>query len=226
MAETNHVFDFFGLARELRDMVYDELLIDNIDPDPCENFQATVTACAVPLPSLLLVSRQFTTELQNRATRSSTLNIEERLDPEKLPEITIDGSVTNIPHLELRLYLACNEENHEESEGACGIKRDIQMHEKWIKFLIQQMKHLHSLSIELYLSPHEYVDECQKKLLTHQSRFTALPCLTTCNVYHSDGLRDCQWDYGEPKQLVMVWSNETGTIQSVEPEQLAKAHEE
>ena len=216
VAKAKDTFDFFRLARELRDMVYDDLLIETVDLDPEGDHQASLMACGVPAKSHLLVNRQFNSELQNRAARSSLLSIEERVDPETLPKITLQGSVTNISRLKLRLLLMCDEEQHDDPDQVCRIGREVEMHEEWIKFLLPQMKHLRSLSIELHLTPGEHVRECEQTLLTHLSTFVALAAFDGCKVFHCNVNKDGNWNYDQPKPLVMTWSRETGILQAVE----------
>lgn len=222
-AKAKAVFDFFGMPRELRDFVYDKSLTAKFELDRRgDAYEAGVFARWIPTTRLLLVSRQFNTELRERSTCFSVLTIEERLSETLSIDLTLTNHVALIPRLELKLSLQCGGDDHDGSAVHCSVESEIDMHAAWIKELIAQMVRLHSLSIELYISPCADVSTCEEQVLVHQSRLTGPGLITAFNVFHCDvGPED--FCYDRPKKLVMAWSEETKCLQRVERRTLQKA---
>ncbi|KAK3708449.1 hypothetical protein LTR37_011545 [Vermiconidia calcicola] len=217
MAGSAEVFDFFALSLEIRDMIYDELL------DFEKNLgirNATVTVRSMPRIEHSLVSRQFNSELGDRAKRSSMLLVEDRFDPGRIRlELQLHAGLRPLRCLQLKLYLDC-EQNHQDE--VCGVDEESARHYRWITSLTAQMPHLRSLSLELHLGQTSVEKNCHQTLLACQSRFTALQHLTSCDVYLIDeDYLQGKCDVG--KQL-MAWSNKTGKLQSIGTAELGKGH--
>ncbi|KAK3713218.1 hypothetical protein LTR37_008651 [Vermiconidia calcicola] len=215
MAGSAEVFDFLALSLEIRDMIYDELL------DFEKNLgirNATVIVRSMPRVEHSLVSRQFNSELGDRAKRSSVLLVEDRFDPGRISlKLKLHAGLRPLQCFQLRLYLDCDQ-NHQDE--VCGVDEESARHYRWITSLTAQMPHLRSLSVELHLGQNGVEKNCYQTLLACQSMFTALQHLTACDVYLIDE------DYFEGKcdvgKHIMAWSKKTGKLQSVDTTKLAK----
>ena len=63
-----HIFDFFGLPRELRDICYDYILTGETSPIAIQRNELLVYGRYVPRTSALLVNKQFGHESNSNHT--------------------------------------------------------------------------------------------------------------------------------------------------------------
>ncbi|KAK5134385.1 hypothetical protein LTR08_006565 [Meristemomyces frigidus] len=80
---SHDVFNFFGLAREIRDWIYDESLLPS-EAHKCRTELEVggyllVTAHQAPATNLALVSRQFKTEYLSRSAIAMSLSVEDHM---------------------------------------------------------------------------------------------------------------------------------------------------
>ena len=102
----------------------------------------------------------------------------------------------------------------------CRAIPELRMHRKWIADLAEQMKHLDSVEINVYMDPHTQVKACEHNVMKEQYRFTSLVALTSLRVFHSgyfvgDKSPVCPWNFSKPRKLVIEFSSATRTLQEV-----------
>ncbi|GAB1744413.1 hypothetical protein NU219Hw_g1691t1 [Hortaea werneckii] len=103
-------FDFFGLSRELRDTIYDDLLTDNTllqTGDDLSGF--SFLAKGTVDTNFLLVSRSFHDELKERAEETLHVTVQDHGDDlSDLYEAKFPPLLLRVRSLTLQLWLGCH----------------------------------------------------------------------------------------------------------------------
>ncbi|KAK6388721.1 hypothetical protein LTR65_007394 [Meristemomyces frigidus] len=220
------VFQFFMLAPELRDKIYENAL--QYKRKFKSQHSARLRGRRVAELSLLLVSRQFRQEYLERAEQKTCLVIVDR-DHYHGGMLQLPTPIKCARKLELHLALACDEPDH--TVGRCRILPELRMHRKWIVDLCEQMKHLDSVTINVLIDPHALVADCEQGLLNEQYRFSNLETVASVEVYHCDYFvgantnaisgsgggktPSSNWNFTKPRKLIMTLSPESGYLQRV-----------
>ncbi|KAK3648817.1 hypothetical protein LTR56_007257 [Elasticomyces elasticus] len=197
-------FNFFGLPKELRDLIYDFSLI--YKRKIRSQHGARLRGRRVPEPSLVLVSKQVHHEYLQRAEHHTCLVIVDRPefhgDPFRIP-----SAISYARNVELYLAIACDAPDHFTDQ--CRVVKEVRMHRKWIAQLSQKMRHLLSIKIHLIIDPHHHIEACEAKLLELQYMLTGFEELKALEVYHCDYAGKAMgWSFAGKRTLVMEWSEE------------------
>ncbi|KAK0259938.1 hypothetical protein LTS09_005272 [Friedmanniomyces endolithicus] len=205
-------FNFFGLSRELRDMVYNFSL--TFKRKIRSQHGARLRGRMVTEASLLLVSKQFSREYFERAQYHTCLIIVDRPefhgDSFKIPR-----AISYARNVELFLAIACDSPDHFTDQ--CRVVKEVRMHRKWIVDLCQKMRRLESISIKLITDPHQHIEACEAKLLELQHKLTNFEELKNLAVYHCDYAgKETGWSFASKRTLVMEWSAKDGELHRVE----------
>ncbi|KAM3420309.1 hypothetical protein BST61_g3593 [Cercospora zeina] len=140
-SNSRDIFPFFDLPRELRDTIY-ELAVEDRNCGEGTSDQPKMTAVNVPLPHLLQISRQFSTEYRERAEVNSTLYLYDHiaLQP-NTPKLStcVPIPARNIRTLHIRLASFAGEELSEEFE----------LHEQWVKLAVHTVLGLQVLDLRI-----------------------------------------------------------------------------
>ncbi|KAK1080903.1 hypothetical protein LTR33_005136, partial [Friedmanniomyces endolithicus] len=206
------IFNFFGLSRELRDMVYDFSL--TFKRKIRSQHGARLRGRMVTEASLLLVGKQFSREYFERAQYHTCFIIVDR--PEFHGDFfKIPRALSYVRNVELFLAIACDSPDHFTDQ--CRVVKEVRMHRKWIADLCQKMRRLESISIKLITDPHQHIEACEAKLLELQHKLTNFEELKKLAVYHCDYAgKETGWSFASKRTLVMEWSAKDGELHRVE----------
>ncbi|KAK5134377.1 hypothetical protein LTR08_006557 [Meristemomyces frigidus] len=213
--EEEAFFDLFSLPRELRDEIYDHSL--EFKRKFASQHSARLRGRRVAELSPQLAGQQFRKEYLERAERESCLVIVDR-DHFHGELLTLPQTMKFTRKLELHVALACDEPDH--ALGRCRVIPELRMHRKWIANLSEQMKYLDSVKINVYMDPHNLVNDCEQNLLNEQHRFSNLADLTSVEIFQSgyfvgDKNPGTPWNFSKPRRLVMKLSPLNGNVQRV-----------
>ncbi|GAB1728212.1 hypothetical protein NU195Hw_g3139t1 [Hortaea werneckii] len=216
MADTNdgRYFDFFGLARELRDAIYDDLLNESTQLPTNGNAPGLrFLAESLADTGLLLVSRSFHDELQERAEKRLHVTIEERRKNcfkifwDKFPP-----QILRARSLTLKLWLDCIGGAWPGSSGECsGVKRDLQYLRGVVECAAEAMPRLERLCIGLHrynLCDHAV---CKYTLDKRIGLFFSVTKITELYVYEIPGRLDTirrPSGFGAPLKHPRYWRYE------------------
>ncbi|KAK0367158.1 hypothetical protein LTR02_001737 [Friedmanniomyces endolithicus] len=220
----NAVFDFFGLPRELRDLIYQVLETTTARVKVTHKWSTKLRARAhdLPAPKMLQLSHRFSTEYRSIVQKKTTLVIEDHFGDFTRPEdITVELS-RSVSTIQL-LYVAhtllpadCRGGNMD----CCITGRDIALHKRWIPVLLAKLPQLTSLTIHVHI-PYRCGDtEKRGALVEHVSALTTLPGLEAITVIVNPGVRYedvARWDYTcLDEQKVLTWKRTVGEFLDVE----------
>jgi hypothetical protein len=146
MAASHEIFDFFGLPRELRDVIYVLCLVDTpfrefdnkcAEDESEDGFKAQLRDA--PVTELLLVNRQFSEEYRSSAKLVQKLFVEDHIesqthDPYFKAE-TLPSAMKVIARAHFELSIRFTETCHIEPEH-CRVHKDINLHMRWIPALL------------------------------------------------------------------------------------------
>ncbi|KAK4550334.1 hypothetical protein LTR36_003301 [Oleoguttula mirabilis] len=203
--EQRNIFDFFGLAQELRDYIYDHLLSCTKHLKIGLNGRLYASAHGFPSANLALVNRQFRNEYVARSAPLARVVVDDHLQGysdvgvQKLPT-----GISVCTQLHLNLYVVPDEPKHSEAD----------MHAKCIKQLMKQLPRLRSSTVDVHLRTAQAWDK--QALANDLAKIIALPTLSTLDLFHINfvpGEPIAGWDYSQRKGPVMKWVQETGTIE-------------
>ncbi|KAK0353466.1 hypothetical protein LTR91_023228 [Friedmanniomyces endolithicus] len=223
------VFNFFGLPRELRDLIYDELDTTTARVKVTHKWSTKLRAKAhdLPAPKMLQLSHRFSTEYRSIVRKKTTLVIEDHFGDFTRPEditVELSRSVSTIQLVRLELYIAharlpvdCRGEDMD----CCITGRDIALHKRWIPVLLAKLSQLTSLTVDVHIPYQCGNAEKRSALVKHVSALTTLSGLEAITVIVNPGVRYedvARWDYTSlDKQKVMTWKRTTGEFLDFEP---------
>ncbi|KAK5721017.1 hypothetical protein LTR15_006979 [Elasticomyces elasticus] len=148
--DERHYFDFFALPPEMRDAIYELLLVDRLEiqqrrkglPEP----PITVTLRNSPYPHLLLVNKQFSHEYRQRIHPFTALEFEDNGK-------TIDTSVFVPPLIPVKAVFKLL------ILGTYMHIDQVQMHQAWITSMLTKMSHPASLTIHMHVGMLEQLND-------------------------------------------------------------------
>ncbi|KAI7543367.1 hypothetical protein KC331_g7436 [Hortaea werneckii] len=236
MAHTDgsRYFDFFGLSRELRDAIYDDLLNESTQLPTSGNTQGLrFLAEGLVDTNFLLVSRSFHDELKELAEKRLHVTIEERrkhvgeMSWDKLPP-----RLLRTRSLTLKLWLDCIGGARSDSSGECSrVKRDLQYLRGVVKCAADSMPRLERLCIDLHrydLCDHAV---CKYTLGKRIGRFFSATKVVELSVYEIPARLDAirgpptfgillrhprNWHYEDRRGPVAKWNHATQALEDVD----------
>ncbi|KAK3675687.1 hypothetical protein LTR78_004328 [Recurvomyces mirabilis] len=204
-------FDFFRLPRELRDQIYfDSLAYKRKYPDQSG---ARVRGRRVADPNFLLISKQFKSEYLERAEQHTALIIVDR--PEYHGDnITLPSEIAYARHLEVHIAIACDAPDHVGNQ--CRVTKEVRMHHRWLSNLCTKMRHLQSVQVDMVIDPHQYINECEAKLMEMQYKLSNVLELSSLRLFYCDYAgRDFGWNFGKSRKLAWEWDAEDRSLHRV-----------
>lgn len=185
---TPTTFNFFGLPRELRDVIYEygcmtshhQALLRGAKDQKRMHIRVVLRK---PLLNLLLINRQFATEYQERRHKLRKTTV---IDDEAFmgSELLVPAKARDTVRLELRLVLFCS--NRDQPLYSCRVTEDLEMHLRWIPSFTAQMTSLEDLHIKLYIFPHESTKRCLEEVLARLDSYTDLHKVSCVEVQLCD----------------------------------------
>ena len=204
-------FDFFRLPRELRDQIYfDSLFYKRKYPDQSS---ARVRGRRVVNPDLLLISKQFKSEYVERAEQHTALIIVDR--PEYHGDnITLPNEITYARQLEVHIAIACDAPDHFGNQ--CRVTKEVRMHHRWLSNLCTKMRHLQSVRVDMVIDPHQYINDCEAKLMEMQYKLSNVLELSSLRLFYCDYAgRDFGWNFSKSRKLAWEWNAEDRSLHRV-----------
>jgi len=175
-------FDFFGLAPELRNLIYDETFeldkrfrLDEGDDD--DNLQAIVED--FPAPNLLLVNHQFRQEYLARSRTSTTLVVEDRIGFVTFkPRPSLPCMLMTTERLHLKLYMGqgprhcmCTDSSPQTS---CIVRAEFEMHAHWKSRLVEQLPRLRSCLPDMHCPSSPGLRQAKHAFSAHALELTTI----------------------------------------------------
>lgn len=206
------VFDFFTMARELRDQIYDKILMCQppIDlgtkPGP-----RIIVEHAMPV-RLALVSRQFYKECKERMKHTLCLVLKDHEDFFDANEMQLPAITSQAAELEFHIENKYLYGGHSHVDDECGTMGEFQFHSEWITMVIKAQQQVRPISIDLYLRKQRTGVDHFDAVHDHRAILTGLQGLTMLKVHQFPRhmpLFDCQ------SRTVLKWSTEDGQLKRV-----------
>ncbi|KAK4550337.1 hypothetical protein LTR36_003304 [Oleoguttula mirabilis] len=227
-SDNRDVFDFFGLARELRDLVYQGLLTGSrtilLAEDEGKHHDITVCAHRLPVTDLLLISRQFRKEYASAAKGAIELVLEDYLNSaEDHAEPTLATELLSASAIHMNLYTPCADAIDPNDEHSCSdLINEMARHRDRTKHLVAQMPQLRRVTISLHLEPNRHVAACKQTMTDEHKRLTSIDHVACLELYYCDFAEQSSedYDYRNVRGPVMRWTAESGVLEDlgVEPE--------
>ena len=223
VADTERVFDFFGLPRELRNEIYslltkEEVLNSGITTDGyAESIRVTVKNAM--LPKLFVLNRQFQAEYEEQFERGQTIVFKD-VGSTTLRRPDFGDKYSNAPNAEVLCMAVCVARGCDGDR--CAVTDSFKSHAAWIKSSVQQLKKLEQLLIKIYFcqltfTPDTLVSEhaCPTETL---EPFIVLPATTRIEIFPVVGVpenngRDfaqCAVAYQTQNMSNAVWTRKDG----------------
>ncbi|KAF2161885.1 hypothetical protein M409DRAFT_27613 [Zasmidium cellare ATCC 36951] len=194
-----HIFPFFDLPRELRDMAYDKMLISSVSKKlPC---QLQITVVNMAEVKLMTINRQFAHEYKERAEKEQATTLTDG------PDVDLDDLSTDVMPLPT-LLRATKILKIDIAGGSWSLSR----HKSRISTIAAANSHLTSLSVKIVLTYRGFmgnVRELLRDLATVQK-------LVSLEVFAED-MRYEVFDFEYQNLLVLRWSAESGLWETFEP---------
>ncbi|RMY63262.1 hypothetical protein D0863_10676 [Hortaea werneckii] len=227
-------FDFFGLARELRDAIYNDLLNESTQLPTNGNAPGLrFLAKGLVDTSLLLVSRSFHDELQERADKRLHVTIEERRKNWfKIFWDRFPPQLLRARSLTLKLWLDCIGGAWPDSSGECSrVKGDLQYLRGVVECAAEAMPCLERLCIDLHrynLCDHAV---CKYTLDNRIGLFFSVAKIVELHVYEIPARLDTirrpsgfgnplrhprYWRYEDRRGPLAKWNNATQALEDVD----------
>ncbi|KAK5134389.1 hypothetical protein LTR08_006569 [Meristemomyces frigidus] len=231
MADTKRdgdVFDFFGLAREMRDLIYQELPAPKRQLDDESYKGLTVFAENFPAANLLLINQQFKQEYLDSLEKLTRIVVEDHLtnvDEEHWPVPRVSTRFAQTHRLHFRIFAACygaDVKGTHPHKSCEPLSAELFGHGVSISRWVARLPHLRSIHIDMHIRPHSSVDECKRTVARHHAKLTSLSKLSRLDVYYNDFDHNADpecFDYSKGQGPVMTWKAESGIMEdlNVEP---------
>ncbi|KAI7596443.1 hypothetical protein KC346_g15145, partial [Hortaea werneckii] len=234
MLHDGRYFDFFGLARELRDAIYNDLLNESTQLPTNGNAPGLrFLAKGLVDTSLLLASRSFHDELQERADKRLHVTIEERRKNWfKIFWDRFPPQLLRARSLTLKLWLDCIGGAWPDSSGECSrVKGDLQYLRGVVECAAEAMPCLERLCIDLHrynLCDHAV---CKYTLDNRIGLFFSVAKIVELHVYEIPARLDTirrpsgfgnplrhprYWRYEDRRGPLAKWNNATQALEDVD----------
>lgn len=210
-------FNFFGLPRELRDIVYDHsLAYEETWGPPTHGLEVRIIGA--PVTSLLLVSRQFGEEYRESVKRNAELTF---VDPDPIDSMdtglsnyeALPKTLRSIDHAHFALWVLCTHSHKVHKEKKCLSTAILRDYLDGIEPLLSNILSAGSSSVTLYFeSRGKKPRSCLQALEKEHERLTSLPGLKRLYFAKADSYLS-----GGPglTYVFMEWDKKTGTSRSV-----------
>lgn len=212
------MFDFFGLSRELRDIIYEQ----SFTPRKCIYHERGIYAEAreFPASNLMRVSRQFGNEYRETVIKHTTLTfVDVANDDIDLatgpPPHVIPALVKSARSVDFKLWLTCGDEGTAHDRAKCGSIDELSAHLSWIKTLLGGVISPRTVSVALYMMTEAQFSTCERAIVQSLSQLPDLPRLKQLVVAISD--TDLMSKGPGGAEVVMEWDDKTGVWQRLEP---------
>lgn len=204
---TKDIFDFFGLARELRDLIYAQLCKEtkHVKKGTIPNANAFITRC--PPLSALLVSRQFSEELRSCSAKISVLTIEDQFNGDGPLELPIPLTLLGVCNVHFNLFCPCYPDGYEiYAEHICGSAAETDRHHKRIEHVVAQMPALRCLSVRIHLDEGDG-PSCREIVKKASSKLVEIRQLVKLEAFHVDdkGWGAGEYEYTTSERRIMEW---------------------
>lgn len=194
-----HIFPFFELPRELRDLVYDELLL----PMTCSKTGDGLIGKAqnVVFADLMTPNGQFASEYQDRARKKTVLVLSDQgcLDPIKMGmDLSLPTAARAIRHLKFNIT----------DHGT-----ELHEHFAWMSAFVRQ-PHIESVNIKVVRSTHHA--NSLRHLLADCTPLTKLQNLRSLEIFWKDK-KFGYIDWEAQQLMILRWSVESGSFEKFAP---------
>ncbi|KAK4897810.1 hypothetical protein LTR27_004582 [Elasticomyces elasticus] len=215
-ADCKNIFPFFKLPRELRDEIYLRALTTTAPVKVTRKWSPGLRAKAERLPAsnLLRLSHRFSDEYREAARETSRLIVNDSiLDMNQQIPIDISKAVSELANLQVNLaftpHRACA--SCGEADSPCVMHREVDMHLRWLRSLLEKLPQLHAFSINAHISGPNAA-QSKSVICLHLAEVTGLPGLDTITVYRNVGKGSADGCYFESvdKQAVLTWDQTDG----------------
>ncbi|KAK4550333.1 hypothetical protein LTR36_003300 [Oleoguttula mirabilis] len=209
-------FDFFGLAPEMRDEIYDSILA--VEPDiylgKGPGLHTRVKHAMTV--RLSLVCRQFRQECSERAQLKTRLVLKDVEDWVFQHALELPAATSFIRNLDFFLVNTALDIEHSSPDDACGSLGEYDFHYRWIADVVAKQQRVRSITVQIYVRYAEPGEENLDAFLDHGAALTTLENLTHLVVYRFTGDDHDTFDLDQPKKLVLTWSLGDGEMKRVE----------
>ncbi|KAK0367162.1 hypothetical protein LTR91_023513 [Friedmanniomyces endolithicus] len=179
--DSERTFDLFGLPREMRNAIYDEVLANVSEVNECKERERN--ACMV-------------------------LKDTKMWHPFEVLEIpAIPSSVTS---LELHMALTVTNEHHKQDCSDldfCEIENEIDLHCSTAKAALAQLPQICALSMHLYIIPSGHQGDDLSCALAHQSRLKNVHNITAFTIRQCPEDGGSVFDFSAGCEVVARWSS-------------------
>ncbi|KAK0267466.1 hypothetical protein LTR57_014481 [Friedmanniomyces endolithicus] len=197
--DSGRTFDLFGLPREMRNAIYDEVQSDS----PTHSVQN-----AMPI-TLALVSRQFSKECKERERNACVILKDTKLwHPFEVLETPAIPSTVTL--LELHMALTVTNEHHIQDcrdLDFCEIEHEIDLHCSTAKTALAQLPQIRALSMHLYIVPSGHQGDDLSCALAHQGRLKNVHNLTAFTVRQCPMDGGSVFEFSAACEVVARWSS-------------------
>lgn len=218
------VFDFFGLPRELRDLIYAELLVGmaKIECEDGRSGHLTIFVRNLPMANIALVNHQLHEEYSWLATKAGPkLLVEDRMtEGAHCTSPAIPDRFHGAHHLELNLFAYCFEDGqHDETDLTCtGVEDDIRNHQERLNGLAAQLPRLQSVDVAIHITRGSNTRPCIATIKAASQNLASISSLRSLNVYQNGTMCSdaVNWDYSIGEEPTMRWISGTSLLEEME----------
>jgi hypothetical protein len=217
-AEVESHFGFFGLAREQRDLIYEQTCMQEgvkVDLHTDGDTFAHHITVGMPMTNLLLVNRQFSSEYRD-AQKGCTVVREVGSWDQGIGR-TIAPFAVEAHTLEISLSLPCVKK--------CCARRHIKHHLKTLRLIREQMAALRVIHIRLDIDPDETtIEQDYRSLIGKLSHYQSITDVETIEI------RTAVWrpwgnssDGTGPSRLLAQWKKADNHLVGIPAKAVARA---
>ncbi|KAK3635784.1 hypothetical protein LTR56_014490 [Elasticomyces elasticus] len=212
-SSSRDIFDFMGLAQELRDLIYGELRSD-VPMVKEDGTGIRLIASRLPRTNILLISRQISSEYRAIAEKEMRLSVQDHL-AEACKEIdyTIPTKLLSATELHMYVFVACKQRTH---PSDCDLVKEMQFHKERMIHVVGQLHQLRISYVHVRLIDDDhaekdslvaFMESCALVTAATPSRIAQLD--VTASLWDDD-MEPALWDYAEPGRLVVTWKQGQG----------------
>ena len=90
------------------------------------------------------------------------------------------------------------------------------MHHRWLASLYAKMRHLQSVRVDMVIDPHQYIHDCEAKLMEMQYKLSNVLELSSLRLFYCDYAgRDFGWNFSKSRKLAWEWDVEDRSLHRV-----------
>ncbi|KAK0258906.1 hypothetical protein LTS09_006194 [Friedmanniomyces endolithicus] len=207
--DSERTFDLFGLPRELRNAIYDEVLANVSEVKVGNQTPMRISVQNAMPTTLILVSHQFSKECKERERNVCVILKDTKLwHPFALLEIpAIPSTVTS---LELHMALTVTNEHHKQDCSDfdfCEIENEIDLHCTTADTALAQLPQIRAVSMHLYIIPSGHQGDDLSCALAHQSRLKDIDKITAFTIRQCPEDGGSVFDFSAACEVVARWSS-------------------